>query len=246
MTHLRLLAMAMLLVGAPVVADLAALEEQWHAVVSVHVQSGRVDYPALHQDSRFASVVAGIADANLTDSNAQQRLAFYINAYNVLAIDGILRGLSPRTALGKWRYFYRAKFTVAGERMTLNQLENDLIRAMNEPRIHFAIVCASASCPKLQGAAYRAQKLDQQLAAAAGEFINDPTKNRFSLAERSARISKIFKWFAQDFVASAGSVSTYIARYVRDPEIAAALRRQELVTRYLPYDWTLNGTPPRD
>jgi hypothetical protein len=215
---------------------------QWDNLVRAHVVDGRVDYDAIKSDPGFAHTVARIATAELADHDRAALLAFYINTYNVLAVRGILDGHSPLSKLGKLRFFYRDRYTVAGEELSLNRLEHDRIRPLGEPRIHFAIVCASASCPPLRSEAYAVDSLDRQLGDNARSFLNDPSKNRFDLAAGVAHLSKIFKWFREDFEAAAGSVQSYVARHIDDPRAVQALRDGRLEVRYLDYDWSLNGT----
>lgn len=222
----------------------------WDDVLRAHVTDGRVDYDSIHDHPGFATTVERIAAADLTGQDHTAVLAFYINAYNVLAVRGILQGRSPRTNLGKLRYFYRDKHTVAGERLTLNALEHDRIRPLGDPRIHFAIVCASTSCPPLRSEAYATDTLDHQLDDNARRFVNDRSKNRVDPDAGVARLSKIFKWFREDFESAAGSVQSYIAKFIEDPRSAQLLRDGSLDVRYLEYDWSLNGTyrskEPRD
>jgi hypothetical protein len=213
----------------------------WDSILRAHVAVGVVDYDGIAHEPGFQGTVDAIADARLDGSDRAERLAFLINAYNVLAVKGILDGHSPRTAFGKLRFFYRDSSIVAGERISLNALERDRIRPLGEPRIHAAIVCASTSCPPLRGEAYLPDRLDAQLDDNTRRFVDDPDKNRFDLDHNVAEISKIFKWFEEDFEA-AGGVRPFLARFVADPAVAAALRQGRLKIRYLDYDWSLNGT----
>jgi hypothetical protein len=161
------------------------------------------------------------------------------------AVDYVLRGGSPATLGGRYSFFLRTPHGIAGESISLNDLENKRIRSYDEPRIHFALVCASASCPKLRSEAYRADRLDAQLRIATEDFINDPTRNRFDAASRTAHVSKIFDWYEEDFTAAHGSLQAYLSRYVADPEVARGLAGGGWKLRFLAYDWSLNGaTPP--
>ena len=208
--------------------------------------AGVVNYPGIKADPRLAADLDYLAAAD-PDSLAtdQERLAFWINAYNALAIKGILDGLSPDGLFARLIFFRATDYTLAGREINLYDLERDIIIPFNEPRIHFAINCASASCPILGAAPYVADQLEPQLEAATRAFINDPAKNRFDLAANTASISKIFDWFQADFERAAGSVQKYLANYVADPEAAARLARDGFELRYLDYDWSLNGTPVR-
>ena len=228
-------------------SDMAVIDwSRWDAILLEHVIDDRVDYGAISADPGFTATVADIANADLAGHDRESLLAFSINAYNVLAVKGILDGHSPASSLGKLRFFYRDKYTISGEELSLHAFEKEHIRTLDEPRIHFAIVCASASCPPLRSEAYLPQKLDEQLDDNARRFLNDSDKNRYDLNANVANVSKIFKWFAEDFETAAGTVPRYIASFVDDEEVATALRDDRLELRYLKYDWSLNGvkSPP--
>lgn len=134
---------------------------------------------------------------------------------------------------------------VGEESLNLYDLEQHLlIPDFKEPRIHFAIVCASQSCPKLQLATYNAESLDQQLNASAQQFINDPTRNRFDRHHQIAYLSKIFEWFSEDFINHSGSGLSYVAQFVWDPDLANPLLHNAYTIEFFDYDWSLNGFPP--
>jgi hypothetical protein len=215
---------------------------QWDTLVRAHVVRGQVDYDAIRDDPGFAATVERIATADLAGHGREALLAFYINTYNVLAAQGILNGRSPRSAFGKLKYFMTDKYVIAGEKLSLYGFEHKRIIPLGEPRTHFAIVCASASCPILRSEAYLPSRLETQLNQAAREFINDTDENSFDLEEGNARVSKIFKWFRDEFETNAGSVGEYLAQWVEDPDLRRALEAGELKIKFQAYDWSLNGT----
>jgi Protein of unknown function, DUF547 len=234
---LLLLAMAL----APV-TTLAQLDiPAWNTLLGEAVTDGYVDYTLWADNPRFDTLVKQIAQTDTSVMNREQKLVFYINAYNILAARGILDGRSPGSLVGRYAYFKRDKYRVAGEHISLHELEHERIRPLKEPRIHFAIVCASASCPILRSEAYTLEHLDQQLNAAATEFINDNERNQFHLKQRRAALSSIFKWFEEDFVEAAGSTQAYVAQFVDDAATADLLKQASFEVDYLPYDWSLNG-----
>ena len=212
----------------------------WDALLQEAVSNGHVEYRQWADNPRFDALVQQIATTDVSGMTRDEKLVFYINAYNILAARGILDGSSPDSLLGRYVYFKRDKYPVAGDRISLHALEHELIRPLGEPRIHFAIVCASQSCPILQSHAYTLERLEEQLDSAARQFINDVERNRFDVGERRANLSSIFDWFEDDFVDAAGSLQAYIAPYV-DGEVAALLREGAFSVRYLDYDWDLNG-----
>ncbi|MCA9421514.1 MAG: DUF547 domain-containing protein [Nitrospira sp.] len=220
--------------------------ENFDQALARNVKDGVVDYPAFANDFNFKSYInllQQIAPQQLPTPN--HRLAFWINAYNALTIQGIIDGYSPATMAGRYTFFISREYVVGGELLNLYDLEQHLlIPDFKEPRIHFAIVCASQSCPKLQPAAYTQESLDQQLTASAQQFINDPTRNRFDRQRHIAFLSKIFDWFSGDFINHSGSLPGYVAQFVADPDLANDLRQNAYTIEFLDYDWSLNGVPP--
>lgn len=215
-------------------------------VLHAHVRGGDVDYPGIQGDRRFDQYLQYLDHVDPNSLPKGDRLAFWINAYNAYAIKGILDGYSPGTWAGRYRYFIGRTYRVGGASLNLYDLERDvLIAQFHDPRMHFAIVCASASCPKLQSWAYEMPQLEQQLEQAAHGFINDSSRNRFDRTNRVAYLSRIFDWFADDFSAQAGSVARYVARYVADEELARELATQRYRIEYVDYDWSLNGSAPQ-
>jgi len=207
-----------------------------------NVRNGFVDYNGLAADPRFPVLVEQFGSASAAMLDAQDGgLSFYINAYNVLAIDGILNGSSPDSWWGRRKFFRGRTFELLGEPIALETLEHERIAAFGDPRVHFAIVCASLSCPRLSSHAYRPELINTQLHDAAQRFINDPSRNRFDVERRIAFVSMIFDWYAADFEKAGGSVQRYIARFVDDAEAQEALRAEEFELRYEEYDWNLNG-----
>jgi hypothetical protein len=214
----------------------------WDTLLGAAVVKGHVDYSQWASSPAFDALIGEIAVTNTEQMDDREKLVFYINTYNILAARGILNGHSPDSLLGRYVYFKRDKYRVAGAEISLYELEHALIHPLKEPRAHFAIVCASQSCPILRSAAYTLPNLDEQLDQAARDFINDPLRNQFNPTARSAQLSIIFKWFDQDFIDASGSVQAYLAPFVNDREVAALLQNGELKVTYLGYDWSLNGT----
>jgi hypothetical protein len=214
-------------------------------VLHAHVTDGHVRYPDVRRDRQFREYLAQLNRVNPTGFSARSdQVAFWINAYNAFAIHGILDGYSPMTLWGRYRFFIARKYQVGGEPIDLYDLERKILIPFQEPRIHFAIVCASHSCPKLQSWAYRGDRLEEQLDHAARVFVNDPSRNRFDRDRRIAYLSKIFDWYGEDFTAQAGSVQRFVARYIDDPALAQDVATVPYAVEFLEYDWSLNGVSP--
>ena len=231
----------------PISSD-AVSHRTFSEVLRQHVTDGQVNYPGIAADGRFGDYLRMFNRIDPGRFSAQDdRLAFWINAYNAFAIQGILDGYSPATLWGRYRYFLAREYAVGEGQITLYDLEREiLVKEFREPRIHFAIVCASQSCPKLRSEAYEPRMLARQLDDSARGFINDPSKNRFDRATRTAWLSVIFKWFREDFEAQAGSLGAYVAQYVADSEMAREMNDNDYRIQFLDYDWSLNGVPPHD
>ena len=172
-------------------------------------------------------------DASLTVSGSRDDLRYLFN-YPVLAITDLAMS-GPEIPADLPLVF----------NMSLTNMAGTLDFAAGDPRIHFAINCASQSCPKLLSMAYSADTLEKQLDANTREFINDPTRNRFDQDKKIAYVSKIFHWFKEDFAQHSGSVQKYLATYVADPAIADDLANERYKIKYMKYDWRLNGTAPK-
>jgi hypothetical protein len=221
----------------------------WTDLLRRWVSDGQVDYSAWLRDGRPAldTYLAALSATCARDYQAwtrEQRLAYWINAYNAFTVDLILDSY-PIASIRKIGWLpgaaFREKFIpmpgLKGRTISLNDIEHDTIRAdFAEARIHFALVCASRSCPPLRAEAYRGADLDRQLADQARIFLSDASKNRFDAAARTLYLSAIFDWFAADFRAAAGSVQKFVAPYMADPRAAESGVRIE----FLDYDWSLN------
>lgn len=221
----------------------SALHSLFDTVLRNNVIDGKVNYAGIAADPGFFDYLEKL-EVPPRFSTREMELAYWINAYNALAIKGILDGQSPDSLFGRYFYFKSTKYKVGGREINLYDLEREILIPMHEPRIHFAIVCASASCPKLLSSAYTAGKLEQQLESNARDFINDPTRNRFDREWKVAYLSKIFDWYAEDFEKQSGTVQRYLARYIDDPGLAKELETDSYEIKYLKYDWSLNGSAP--
>ncbi len=244
--HALLLAMVLLIL--PVTGNAQepgdTLHKPFDEVLMAHVSDGWVDYNGIATDRRFATYIQGLKRIDAQKfSTRDERLVFWINAYNALAIQGILNGSSPKSFFGKIGFFYNDKYRVGSLVTNLYDLEHKILRPLGEPRIHFAIVCASKSCPLLHSEAYAPDRLNEQLENSARRFINDPSRNRFDREKKVAHLSRIFDWFDEDFEQHSGSVARYVAHYVGDPALAEELAAGHYKIKYLDYHWDLNGVP---
>ncbi len=222
------------------------LWQDYHRILSRHLHSGEkhgvrltlVDYLALRQDAAFARLIDNLARFPSSElGNRPQRLAFYINAYNILALKMVIDHWpvdSIKDAGGLFSPVWgKAAGVIAGRTVTLEEIEHTILRPMNEPRIHFAIVCASVSCPDLSTEVYQADRLSRQLDRQTRTFLDNDGKG-LQKKGHDIVVSKIFDWFEDDFGGSARSVIRFIRQYRHDIPATADID-------YLDYDWSING-----
>lgn len=232
-------------------------------------EAGWVDYPGLIADraplDRYVAALGQVTPAELQSWSREDQLAFYINAYNAITLVRIIDNYPPkgsgilfpkvsiRNITGVWKW---TKNNVAGEEITLDALEHEVIRAkFGDARIHASIVCASISCPALLNEAFTGENLEEQLERASTAFATDPSRNLIDIEARTATISEIFDWFAEDFesykaevpgLADAGGNKQkfagglgFLARY-GGPEVKEFLNSGNYTLKLGDYDWGLN------
>ena len=230
---------------SPTAAD-AFNHDRFDQVLWKYVDSqGRVNYAALKRDSQalesYLDLLAVTVPKNL--ATTQDRLAFWLNAYNALTIEGVLDHYptkSVRRIKPFGGFFRRIRFQVGGQSYTLSEIEHGIIRTeFYEPRIHFALVCASRGCPILENRAFLPEALEKRLENAARNFINHPEKVRLDRANRVLYLSKIFEWYSEDFEERHENVIDFIADYLPEAD-AAFIKGEGIQVKYLNYDWTLN------
>lgn len=215
-----------------------------HTVAVEDVASTRVDYAALRSSPDWERLLASLRafdPARLT--TRAERLAFWTNAYNVLAIEVVRRHYpvgSIRDVGSLLRPVWkRPAGEIGGRPYTLDEIEHAILRPLGEPRIHGAIVCASLSCPPLRREPYRAADLDAQLDDNVRRWLADARKGaRLERAAGTLWLSPIFDWFEEDF---GGDVLGFVARHLAPADAAwVRERRAALRIRWLDYDWGLN------
>ncbi|MDR4499563.1 MAG: DUF547 domain-containing protein [Candidatus Scalindua sp.] len=208
-------------------------------------ENGLVDYKGLKEDDEFEKYIEYLSHTDPDDLPSDtHRLAFWINAYNAFVLQGVLEEYPIKSVLDAgWiphSFFKRKNFETKNGKITLQELENEKLReAFREPRIHFAINCASMSCPKLLKDAYRAEKLEEQLEAQAVSFINDRSSNYLDRENGVLYLSPIFKWYEGDFIKSGEKIEDYVVRYLNSDD-TEFIKSNKVTIKYLDYDWSLN------
>jgi len=243
-------------------------------VLALYVQDGRVDYTALKFGraslDRYLDQLAGVGADEFAGWPEAERIAYLINAYNAYVLEtvidhypiegsGFLKKLTSPSRFGLPKssirhidgVFDRLRHDVAGTEMTLDDIEHATLRTdYDEPRIHFALVRATVSCPPLREQAYRGVRLDEQLDDQGRRFLNDPRHNRFEIERGRVHLSKLFDWYGEDFEQFAGEpgyardpevsgVLSFVSRYLRE-RVAEFLETGEYGVQFESYDWTLN------
>lgn len=210
------------------------MHKRWNVILQKHVsKNGNVDYLGIKGETEFDVYIDYLSEKQPDGTwSKQQKLAYWINAYNALTVDLILQNYPLKSIKDIKDPWEQRLWKFGNKWINLNYIEHQILRKMNEPRIHFAIVCASVSCPKLQNEAFIASKLEQQLTNSTKEFLSDSSKNE--LSQNSIKLSKIFKWFKKDFEES-GSLIDFLNTY-SEIDIAQSARKS-----YKDYIWDLNN-----
>jgi hypothetical protein len=223
------------------------------AVLKDHVKDGRVNYKAIKTDDRFKQYIELLKKTDPSGLQGMDKLAFWINVYNAYNIKMICDaypvkspmdlgsgGLVLGTVL-KSTAWDKKNVDVGGKIMTLNNVENDIIRKVGDPRVHFAMVCAAKSCPPLRSEAYEAAKLNEQLEDQGRDFLAQTKKNTFNFEKKTASVSNIFNWFQSDFAKSPQEVLKYVSRFLpKDKGDMLAANAKDYSVSYTEYDWSLN------
>jgi len=237
----------------------------WGALLQRHVRyiangdASRVDYAGMKRDhAALKAVLADFEQVPRVEFDAwtkPQQEAFLMNAYNALTVEKILTRYPDihsirdfGTVFGNpWKDKF---FTLFGEPMSLDGIEHGMLRkegVYDEPRVHFAVVCASIGCPMLRNEPFVAGRLDAQLEDAMRRFLSDRSRNRYDAASGELQVSKIFDWYGKDFERGwhgYTSVKATLARYAGlladRPEDRAVVRERKAGVSFLDYDWSLN------
>jgi hypothetical protein len=199
-----------------------------------HVGNNGVNYTAVKNDASLDALIKTIAEVDLTNVDAFNKEAFYINAYNLLVINAAAKGYPLASVQDISGFFDSKKHTVSGEQTTLNDLEKDkLLKVYKDPRFHFVLVCGALGCPPITNFAYVPNKLEEQLEIQTRKALNDNTFIQTSNSEE-VQLSQIFEWYPGDFGGNKKTAIEYINGY-RENKIPAKVK-----VGFYPYDWTLN------
>lgn len=208
-----------------------------------NVHDGKIDYQFLKENpEELHNLIFEISEFTLEDQDEDFQTAFYINAYNLLVVKQVCDNYPIQSPLDIEGFFKKNTFMVAGESLTLDDLEfKKLINPTKDPRIHFALGCAAKSCPFLYDQAYTPKHLQEQLDFRAQLIIDQPNYVSVDNGKREVLLNKVFDWYGDQFVLNTGSLLTYngslltyINRY-RFYEVPV-----DYEVKFQEYDWSLN------
>jgi Protein of unknown function, DUF547 len=218
-------------------------QRAWANVLSRHVDDqGRIDFTGIAKEpgdlEAFVAWIAKVSPESQSSSfpTTQARLAYYINAYNGLAVfDVVESGFPPNLEAVKIRFFYRNRFQIGDKFTSLYALENRVIRPIGDPRVHVALNCMARGCPRLPREPFRSEELDAQLDREARRFYNEQRNVRLEPGRRTVFLSQILEFYTKDFLKKAPSLIDYVNGY-RQEKIPSDWK-----VDFIPYDWTLNS-----
>lgn len=225
----------------------AVRHQQWTELLIRYVDDGIVDYQGFKQaEPELDHYLAVLSDTEPDHLTENDQLAYYINAYNAHTVKLILNHFKngrPPESIRKIGGIFKSPWDIqfaalGGRTYSLDNIEHDIIRKrFVEPRIHFAVNCASKSCPPLISEAYEGDTIDAQLESSTRSFLDDPAHNY--LEGDTLHVSSIFKWYKEDF--TDGPVSFFMDHVTGDLKDSLVPVADRIVVRYLDYDWSLNG-----
>jgi len=225
--------------------------QPWHRILQSAVnEMGEVDYQALKGNAALQAYVDALKATSPRSrkfASREAELAYWINAYNALVTWGVARAYPTKSVrdLGAlYGFFRRKEYTLGGQTMSLQQLENQIIRqGYHEPRIHFAIVCASLSCPKLSRRAYTAANLEEQLEFQTRQYFAETRNLHADAARNTVTLAAILDWYKEDFGNARPALLQYALRYAPANHAAHRLKNPRL--NFRDYDWSINDPGSR-
>ncbi len=266
MLRSQLLSLCSLLLGAAAVARAGATFDRghtaWSGLLAAHVRwndagtTTVVDYAGFARDraglDAYRGALASVGAADFATWPLADRLAFLVNAYNANTVALVLTRHPDLASIkdlgGLLSSPWKQRFVeLLGATRSLDEIEHTMIRGdvgRSEPRVHFALNCASIGCPALRPEAYRGDALEAELADQTRRFLSDRTRNRWDAANGRLEVSRIFDWYGADFARAAGSVGAYLSRFGAELGVDDAARARLAAgtgtIEFLDYDWRLN------
>jgi hypothetical protein len=247
------LTILLITIGHPQAARAADFDHsKFDQILKTYVDhQGRVDYNGIAGDEAFHEYIASLENAKADSLSRDGQLAFWINAYNAVTIDKVIKWKPKKSVRetfvpGVWtgtKFFTSREHTVAGQRLSQDDIEHEILRKrFKDPRIHFAVICASSGCPRLPQVAYTAENVQARLEEETRMYLHSERGLQIDYVENTIMLSKLFDWFAGDFESKSGSVTNFIKPYL-DEKAMAFLDRMPKMS-YISYNWALNAKEP--
>lgn len=242
---------------AEVQAPTSFSHASFDALLHEYVEEGLVDYKRLKADDALTPYLRALAETDPSNLTEDERFAFWINAYNALTLHLMVENYPTKSILyltpfgfiiPKVSTPFKAKVGyVGGEVQTLDHIEHGILRQeFDDPRLHFAIVCAALSCPPLRAEAYVAERLDEQLDDQGHGFLHDRSKNALPSDDpNTIHLSKIFDWFGSDFADTDAGLQQYLAQYF-EGDVRQKLLEGAYRIKHSHYSWTINDQARAD
>jgi hypothetical protein len=201
--------------------------------------SGNIDYNRLKDESELFTILRKMEETDLSSLNKYERFAFWLNAYNLLTLKAVLDDLevNPKwkgnlSLYSKFRFFILKKHRIAKRNVSLHYLENKILRKeFKDPRIHFAINCASLSCPVIPDTLFTGENLEEYLSKLTQNFMNSEEVT-INQQNKIIYLNRIFKWYKKDFQPN---LLDFISKY-RDID-----PKEDFKIKFLKYDWRINS-----
>jgi len=214
----------------------------WGQVLETYVnEQGKVNYEGLLKNrGRFDRFIKNIKHTDINGLSPVEQKAFWINAYNAITMKVILDNYPVKDIrFVNFSLVWKLKRKVAQGKYSLGHIEHEILRPLGDPRIHFAINCASGGCPKLSRKPFYPETLEQQLDFEAKRFINDHSKVRIDRNKNILFHSAILDWFKEDFLVVSPDILDYIKKYINQDDLSY-LEKNSVKIKVLDYDWSLN------
>ena len=230
---------AAILVTLNTQAQIKSISEYFNKVdqfLAANVKVGKVNYKSISTNKTSLDELIAYAGNKQKFASATEEKTFYLNTYNVAVIKGIINAYPIKSPMDVAGFFDKKTFKVNGANVTLNNIENDIIRKnYNDARIHFALVCGAKSCPPLQSYAFKTATLNDQLSALTKLSINNKNFIRYNESASTANVSMLFNWYKDDFIAAKGSIVNFLNAYSK------LTFNANTVIEFYTYDWALNA-----
>lgn len=219
----------------------------WERVLQKYVNNkGQTDFEGLRDNPQdlhiFVEYISRVSPMNKPEmfKTDNERMAFYLNSYNALSMYNVIDSEIPETLAGarKVGFFYFKKLIIGGEKMSLYSYENDIIRKVGEEKVHFALNCMAAGCPRLPRKPFTARNLKRELNREAWRFFNEERNVRVDHKEKAVYLSEILDFFPEDFEGKADNLIAYANRFRKKKNHLP----EDYKVKFIPYDWTVNNS----